>query len=139
MKKILLITSALFFLSLTSFISDTPDRLELSGKWKLQIDKKIDGQFSGHQGCPTMIIEQSSADKFVATYEGCVSVMAKDSKFSGQIYTTRRGHVISMIQDGVKVANYYAVWSGKQMENDDIIGLWTDVEGNQGEFRLSRK
>ena len=113
--------------------------LDISGKWKVEIDNTIDGDISGNNGCSTIEFTSKGANNFVGKYASCASSKnAKNSQFSGEIYVTNRGNLISMIQDNLTSSQYYANWSGKFFENGEIRGIWTDVVGNQGEFRLSR-
>ncbi len=114
--------------------------IDLSGKWKLEIDETIDGLIKGSNGCSYLQISPKGINNFVATYEDCKpSSNAKGSHFSGQIYVSNRGNLINMVQDNLSATQYYSAWSGKLLENGEIIGIWTDVEGNQGEFKLSQQ
>ena len=129
---------ALITISWTS-IPDHTVGIEIEGKWKLEIDNKIDGSISGNHGCETIVFTSKGRNSFSGKYGSCnASTNAKSSQFSGNIYITSRGNLISMIQNNQAASQYYANWSGKLFESNEILGIWTDVEGNQGEFRLSR-
>lgn len=113
--------------------------VDLSGEWNLEIDETIDGNISGSNGCNIMQISSKGINNFMAKYKSCPhSKKARNSHFSGQIYVSNRGTLINMIQDNLAATQYYSAWSGKMIETGEIIGIWTDVAGKQGEFRLSR-
>lgn len=110
---------------------------QLNGKWELQIDKKIDGNISGNNGCTTVILEQKGAN-LSGKYGNCPgSNTAKSSQLKGQIHRTNRGVLIQWIQQ-VPSMRYYASWSGYLVEPGLIKGLLVDLEGNQFEFQLSK-
>ena len=141
MKNLIFSCAALILL--LGLLSFTPSShapfLDISGKWKLQIDNTMDGKVSGHNGCDEMEFTTKGINNFIAKYSNCPSSnTAKPSQFSGKIYVTNRGNLINIIQDNLAGTQYYSAWSGKLYENGEILGIWTDVEGNQGEFRLSR-
>lgn len=126
--------------SLLSFYnySDDAAYVNLSGKWKLTIDNNIDGQVSGNNGCNEITIVATKDYFFKAEYSSCPgSNNAKGSQFKGQIFEAKRGTMVSMIQDN-RPTDYYASWSGQLMDKGTIKGIWIDVEGNQGEFKLTR-
>ena len=126
--------------SLLSFYNYSNDLsyVNLSGKWRLIIDDKIDGTISGSNGCDEIIIEETKDFHFKGGYSNCSSKStAKESIFKGQIFVSKRGTMVSMIQDN-QPTDYYSTWSGKLIDKGTIKGIWTDVEGNQGEFKLTR-
>lgn len=142
MKKIMLLALiSSLSISLISFNVIEKETLatDLSGKWELQIDSKIDGNISGNNGCDLMSFTAQGNDRFQGKYASCPgSNNAKSSLFSAKVYETNRGTLITILQDNKKGTQYYASWSGRLVEPGFIIGIWTDVEGNQGDFQLTK-
>ncbi|MEM7373995.1 MAG: hypothetical protein AAF587_35715 [Bacteroidota bacterium] len=110
---------------------------EISGVWRLQIDKKIDGKIAGNYGCTHVNLDQNGT-ALTAKYSKCPSSNeAKGSRFNGQIYQSKRGILIHLIQH-VPFTKYYGSWSGSLIEPGLIKGLMVDLEGNQFEFSLTQ-
>ena len=137
----------LFFISICilTLVSFTPpnetiSRYDLSGKWDLSIDNTIDGHVSGNNGCSGIEFSMKEDLIFSGRYTFCgdASEKAVDSKFSVTIYLTNRGNMVHIHQDNFDKTRYYASWVGNFTDADNISGIWTDIEGNRGEFKLSR-
>ena len=132
-----LVISSLVLFAFTSPIETTGPSLD--GTWNLTIDKKIDGKISGNLGCTEMVFKQSG-NSFSGKYTKCqaASQNAMPAKFSGKILSSSRGTLIQITMDNYASTKYYATFAGQLIDGEMIEGIWTDVEGNQGEFRLSR-
>ena len=60
MKRIFALLTSLSLVLFSSFrpVEETVDAVNINGVWKVQIDKQIDGQFSGDQGCSSIKIKK---------------------------------------------------------------------------------
>lgn len=143
MNKLSTIFYSLLFTSIClsfTFKAAPLEKHDISGKWKLEIDNLIDGKISGNNGCSEIIFYTKEPNVFTGEYSKCgaASRNAKPSQFSGEIYISKKGNLINMVHDNFSSTNYYSAWSGKFLEDNHITGIWTDLEGRQGEFKLTR-
>lgn len=137
--KLVTLLALISFLSF-SFSSIDDEVIFINGKWKLTIDKSIDGNIQGNNGCDEIEFNHTKDNYFQGFYSSCPgSKIAKNSKFKGQVFLSNRGKMITMIQDNFKATQYYATWTGQLKDKGTYEGIWTDVEGNQGEFKLIRQ
>ena len=137
LSKIVALAIMISFFSF-SFSSKNSKVINLSGKWALTIDNKIDGNISGNNGCEQITFVSPKDNMFNGEYSSCPgSNNAKGSTFRGQVFSSERGILVSMVQDN-EGTNYYSAWSGQLIDKGTIKGIWTDLEGNQGEFKLTR-
>lgn len=148
--SILMLTSIVFssFSTSPSMIALTPfPTMDLSGDWKLEIDTSLDGTPKGNLGCNGIYfypMESRDASGRATYIRPCPNKVTnrktEGSFFTYQTYESKRGSILSMVLHA-ESTQYFATFSGQiryQREGASIIeGVWTDVEGNKGDFRLT--
>ena len=133
MKYLVILTSLVCF----SFSTNEVISPNLSGSWNLVIDNQIDGVIQGNNGCTKMTFHTIDGTTFQAEYTKCLgSKNAMGSIFNGEYFEAKRGILVTFNQYN-ETTDYYATWSGRYY-NNTIQGIWTDIKGNQGEFKLTR-
>ncbi len=140
-KILIALSLVLAVVSMAIFPNESSSTLpDLNGTWLLEIDRQIDGAYRGNHGCSLMEISMDGPSAFSARYTECgaASQNAMPSQFTGQIYQSPRGILITMLQYGRNV-NYYCNWAGTINRSGQLVGLATDLEGNQAEFRLTQQ
>lgn len=131
----LIILASLTCLSFSTNQVNSPD---LSGNWSLVIDTQIDGKVQGSNGCTEINFYNIDGIRFLAKYTKCQnSHNAIGSVFDGKFFVSGKGTLVTLNQYN-KATDYYATWSGRYLKNNTIQGIWTDIKGNQGEFKLTR-
>lgn len=134
MKSIIVICLLLIGMSIAS----PKDKINLAGSWQFIIDKELDGNAKGNLGCAEFSIADHESFSFNGEYTNC---QYTDAVFNGKIYETERGTAIH-IQHLFTENNYVGMLSGYlTLENgkQTIKGVWSNMEGTTGDFKLIKK
>lgn len=108
--------------------------MDLSGRWELSFDRNLNGTLVPttvpHEIILIMIDE--------ATIVGRLVFPAEDrSRFTGKLTTTSQGTLFSL-QQVDEQTGYQAHYIGKIEGDDRVAGIFTDLAGPDGDFRLKR-
>jgi len=69
---------------------------------------------------------------------GPVGAPTNNRHFTGTVYTSARGSVLSMMEICMPV-NYLAPMGGHFAGPGLVVGTWTDVDGNSGHFKMQKQ
>lgn len=108
--------------------------MDLSGRWEFSFDRTLNGQL-----VPTSVPYEVI---FIMTNEtslvGRLVFPGEDiSRFTGTLTTTSQGTMFSLHQINDKTG-YQALYIGKLDGDSRIAGIFTDLAGPDGDFRLRR-
>lgn len=108
--------------------------MDLSGRWELSFDRTLNGQLIPTSVPYEAIFIMMEADTFV----GRLVFPAEDlSRFTGKLSTTSQGTLFSMHQVNEQ-SGYQALYIGRIDGDARIAGIFTDLAGPDGDFRLRR-
>jgi hypothetical protein len=108
--------------------------MDLSGRWEFSFDRTLNGQLVPtsvpHEVIFIMLDERNLVGRLVFPAEDT-------SRFHGNLHTTSQGTLFSLHQVNEKTG-YQALYIGKVEGDSRIAGIFTDLAGPDGDFRLRR-
>lgn len=108
--------------------------MDLSGRWEFSFDRNLNGQLVPTSVAYELIIIMLDPASFV----GRLVFPADDpSQFRGVLSTTQQGTLLSLHQVNER-SGYQAMYIGKVADDARIVGIFTDLAGPDGDFRLRR-
>ena len=108
--------------------------MDLSGRWEFSFDRTLNGQLVPTSVPYEVIFIMMDAVSFV----GRLVFPAEDkSRFTGTLSKTRQGTLFSLHQVNEQ-SGYQALYIGKVDGDTRIAGIFTDLAGPDGDFRLRR-
>ena len=108
--------------------------MDLSGRWEFSFDRTLNGQLVPTSVPYEVIFIMLDPVSFV----GRLVFPADDtSRFTGRLNTTGQGTLFSLHQVNEKTG-YQALYIGKLDSDARIAGIFTDLVGPDGDFRLRR-
>jgi hypothetical protein len=108
--------------------------MDLSGRWEFSFDRHL----NGHLAPTTVPYELIFIMLDEATFVGRFVFPADDpSRFRGELSTTSQGTLLVLRQHN-EATGYQAVYIGKLDGDSRISGIFTDLAGPDGDFRLRR-
>ena len=108
--------------------------MDLSGRWEFGFDRSLNGQLVPTSVAYELILITLDETNLV----GRLVFPADDtSRFRGTLSTTRQGTLLSLHQVNERTG-YQAMYIGKVVDESRIAGIFTDLAGPDGDFRLRR-
>jgi len=108
--------------------------MDLSGRWEFSFDRNLNGQLVPTSVAYELILIMLDETNFV----GRLVFPADDpSRFRGSLSTTSQGALLSVHQVNERTG-YQAMYIGKVLDESRIAGIFTDLAGPDGDFRLRR-
>ena len=108
--------------------------MDLSGRWEFSFDRTLNGQLVPTSVPYEVIFIMVDTVSFI----GRLVFPAEDvSRFVGKLSTTGQGTLLSLHQVNEQTG-YQALYIGKIDGDDRIAGIFTDLAGPDGDFRLRR-
>ena len=108
--------------------------MDLSGRWEFSFDRTLNGQLVPtsvpHELILIMLDEVNLVGRLVFPADDT-------SRFNGHLSTTSQGTLFSLHQVNDKTG-YQALYIGKVEGDSRIAGIFTDLAGPDGDFRLRR-
>ncbi len=108
--------------------------MDLSGRWEFSFDRTLNGQLVPtsvpHELILIMLDEVNLVGRLVFPADDT-------SRFTGRLCTTSQGTLFSLHQVNDKTG-YQALYIGKVEGDSRIAGIFTDLAGPDGDFRLRR-
>ena len=108
--------------------------MALSGRWEFSFDRTLHGQLVPtsvpHELILIMLDEVNLVGRLVFPADDT-------SRFTGRLCTTSQGTLFSLHQVNDKTG-YQALYIGKVEGDSRIAGIFTDLAGPDGDFRLRR-
>ena len=108
--------------------------MDLSGSWESSFDRTLNGQLVPtsvpHELILIMLDEVNLVGRLVFPADDT-------SRFTGRLCTTSQGTLFSLHQVNDKTG-YPALYIGKVEGDSRIAGIFTDLAGPDGDFRLRR-
>ena len=105
---------------------------DINGIWRLSRDFYLDGKL-GADARSHQVECNSHHNKFSFHYIG--KDLSNDSIFIGETNAARKTKIINFYQYD---ATYYVTHSGREVSSNRFVGTWYDVEGNSGDFELTK-
>ncbi len=108
--------------------------MDLSGRWEFSFDRTLNGQLSPTTVPLELILIQTDATQVVGRF-----VFPADdvSRFRGQLTTTPQGTLLCLHQHD-EASGYQALYIARVEDPDRVGGIFTDLAGPEGDFRLKR-
>ncbi len=108
--------------------------MDLSGRWELGFDRNLNGTLVPTSVPYEVILIMVDETSFI----GRLVFPAEDlSRFTGRLSTTSQG-TLFLLQQLNEQTGYQAHYIGKIEGDDRIAGIFTDLAGPDGDFRLRR-
>jgi len=108
--------------------------MDLSGRWEFSFDRSLNGLLVPTSVAYELILIMLDDTNLV----GRLVFPADDpSRFRGLISTTTQGTLLSLHQVNERTG-YQAMYIGKVIDASRIAGIFTDLAGPDGDFRLRR-
>jgi len=108
--------------------------MDLSGRWEFSFDRDLNGQLVPTSVAYELILIMLDDTNLV----GRLVFPADDpSRFRGVVSTTAQGSLLSLHQLNERTG-YQAMYIGKVVDASRIAGIFTDLAGPDGDFRLRR-
>jgi len=108
--------------------------MDLSGRWEFSFDRSLNGLLVPTSVAYELILIMLDDTNLV----GRLVFPADDpSRFRGLISTTTQGTLLSLHQVNERTG-YQAMYIGKVVDASRIAGIFTDLAGPDGDFRLRR-
>jgi hypothetical protein len=108
--------------------------MDLSGRWEFSFDRNLNGQLVPTTPPYELILVMLDESTFVGRF---VFPADDPSKFRGELMRSSQG-TLMVLRQVHELTGYQAVYVGKVESAAKVSGIFTDVAGPDGDFRMKK-